>query len=302
MVMCGSPEEGPKHAEKKPTLKPLFQQYQALSEEPMPTPGGRTRIVVRITVPETATPEQQIEAMMSAAVARHRQGWPDVVAISLFAGERMLNRLVYAPDEYGWSGNDRIDGMWSDLMEGTFPSHLQTWGVPTGEAEEAKLAATKGRRCRRDLQCWGDRQLVEAEIACRPLIERLALYDYEWTDGVFESKFDRWHWVDKKTGTLRYFGNKVKFQNGFGAWKHMDYICDYNPETEQGRVVTEEEALAGLVEILEQEQEPLQPTQERSQQQEAPRQARSQPAITPEEREREARAAARAARRLQRQE
>ena len=101
--------------------------------------------------------------------------------------------------------------------------------------EQERLAQEKIQvelDCRQDLQCWGDKHILQATFACVPLIEKLALYDYEWTDGLLESKFTRFRWKKKPTGELQYLGDSIKFQNHFSAWKHMSYACDYNPENE----------------------------------------------------------------------
>ena len=37
--------------------------------------------------------------------------------------------------------------------------------------------------CRVDLQCWGDKHSLRATRPCQRVIEQLAQYDYEWTDG-----------------------------------------------------------------------------------------------------------------------
>ena len=46
------------------------------------------------------------------------------------------------------------------------------------DKEEAEIAT-----CSKRLQCWGDKHNLAATFACQPLIEGLAKYDYEWTDG-----------------------------------------------------------------------------------------------------------------------
>ena len=60
-------------------------------------------------------------------------------------------------------------------------------------------------------------------MRCPSHIESLAKYDYDWTDGL-GYKFERS--ADLGSGVVRYTGNNVKFQNGFGAWLIMDYSCD----------------------------------------------------------------------------
>ena len=63
-------------------------------------------------------------------------------------------------------------------------------------------------------------------------IEKLALYDYEWTDGWLGAKFDSFAWKDRVAGTLAYRGSEIKFQNTFGAWRRASYWCDYDPNTQ----------------------------------------------------------------------
>lgn len=45
-------------------------------------------------------------------------------------------------------------------------------------------------------------------------------------------------WLDEKAGTLTYIGDKIQFQNGFGAWQTHIYECDYNPATESALSVS----------------------------------------------------------------
>ena len=85
--------------------------------------------------------------------------------------------------------------------------------------------------CRSDLQCWGQKHSYRAATPCRLAIERLALYDYEWTDG-WGAKFPNVGWKDRKAGVLSYGGSEIKFQNGFGAWQKQSYWCDYDTDTQ----------------------------------------------------------------------
>ena len=111
------------------------------------------------------------------------------------------------------------------LNDLTLPKSL-TQEYELGDDDEAKFKESK---CRHDLQCWGDKHNLAATFACQPLIEGMAKYDYEWTDGWLGAKLERFRWKDRKAGTLSYTGNKVKFQNGFGAWQHITYWCHYDP-------------------------------------------------------------------------
>lgn len=64
------------------------------------------------------------------------------------------------------------------------------------------------------------------------LIERLAKFQFEWADGWLEPNFSHYRWADQEKGLVTYLGDKIKFQNGFGAWQHYVYSCDYDPASD----------------------------------------------------------------------
>jgi hypothetical protein len=82
--------------------------------------------------------------------------------------------------------------------------------------------------CKKDLQCWGDKHLSTAAVWCDDQIERLAKYDFKWTDGWLESKFNRFRWYDQDSLIITFIGDKLQFQNGYGAWEYHIYECDFN--------------------------------------------------------------------------
>jgi hypothetical protein len=96
-------------------------------------------------------------------------------------------------------------------------------------AEATERERQKDADCRAELRCWAEKHHISATVACRPRVERLAQYQFEWTDGWAETKFSRFRWKDKAKGQLTYVGDKIKFQNGFGAWQFYTYLCDYDP-------------------------------------------------------------------------
>ena len=114
-----------------------------------------------------------------------------------------------------------------------------TGNRPPDPAEKIAAQATRAVRererqaeyeaCKTDLKCWGEKHASRAFSACRDAIERHAKYQFEWTDGLFGSKFSRFSWKNKSDLTLIYVGDKIQFQNGFGAWQNMQYRCDYDP-------------------------------------------------------------------------
>lgn len=85
--------------------------------------------------------------------------------------------------------------------------------------------------CRKDLQCWGDKNIAAVGVYCKDSIERQAKYSVKWTDGTFETKFSRFAWLNQQKGTIKYFGDKAQFQNGFGAYQNVVYECDFDPST-----------------------------------------------------------------------
>ena len=109
------------------------------------------------------------------------------------------------------------------------PAGLKTMGSALTPKEQAR---SEEAACRADLQCWGDKHSMRATISCQGVIEALARYDYEWTDGWLGTKFDRFGWKKRSAGTLVYRGSEIKFQNGFGAWSKVTYWCDYDPNTQ----------------------------------------------------------------------
>lgn len=98
-------------------------------------------------------------------------------------------------------------------------------------AERKAERERKEARCKYDLRCWGEKHIVWAMQASQKTIERYAKYQFEWYDGILGTKYHRFRWKNKSEHSLTYFGDKVKFQNGFGAWQNMIYQCDYDPKT-----------------------------------------------------------------------
>ena len=89
--------------------------------------------------------------------------------------------------------------------------------------------------CMKSIQCWGDKHSVSGGIYCRPFVEKSAKYDFEWTDSWIEAKFSHFRWKNaenRDAGIVTYIGDKVKFQNGYGAWQRVTYECDFDPTGE----------------------------------------------------------------------
>lgn len=69
---------------------------------------------------------------------------------------------------------------------------------------------------------------------CKPYVENLALHSFEWTDGWLESKFPSYFTSNEgEPYVLTLIGDRIKFQNGFGAWSKTKYYCKYNVQTKK---------------------------------------------------------------------
>jgi len=103
------------------------------------------------------------------------------------------------------------------------------------QAERAADRARKTEECKKDLQCWANRHDSRAIMAAEKMIERMAKHDVRWTDGFMESKFSKLRWANLKDGalTITYIGDKIQFQNGFGAWTNYIYFVDYDTINEK---------------------------------------------------------------------
>lgn len=106
-------------------------------------------------------------------------------------------------------------------------------GTPAGASASAprpapssdNSAATEAA-CKLDLQCMGDKATPIASVQCAPLIEKFAKHDVKWTNGFMDFGYSRLRWKNEKLGIVTMIGDKVEFQNGFGAWTPMTYECD----------------------------------------------------------------------------
>ncbi|WP_186415377.1 hypothetical protein [Pannonibacter sp. P2PFMT1] len=95
----------------------------------------------------------------------------------------------------------------------------------------AQIAAANDAACGQNLKCVADKAWAEASVYCQDYVERRAKFQFEWTDGFLERKFSRYRWHNAKEQQVTFIGDKVKFQNGFGAWQNMIYSCDYDTKT-----------------------------------------------------------------------
>ena len=160
-----------------------------------------------------------------------RIAWRDNRDMFVEPGEYggMLNEerlIAFLADEFGTTPegiNERMVLYFAEDIE--IPQHVQDRMAPSDEE--------LGTACGFDLQCWGDEHSLRATVACQPIVEAMARYAHEWTDGWLGAKFDRFRWLDREQAHVTYLGDSIRFQNAFGAWQNASYECDYDPGAER---------------------------------------------------------------------
>lgn len=106
-------------------------------------------------------------------------------------------------------------------------------------AQDAVLAAEKEQKAkeeeaeclRRDNpECYISKH-ERGDYMCTKAVEDSAKYEFKWTDGITEPKFSSLSWYDKNRRLVTLYGHRAQAQNGFGAFKNIEYSCTYNADT-----------------------------------------------------------------------
>ncbi len=126
----------------------------------------------------------------------------------------------------GASSKDMLIGIGALVVLVFLAAQCSSDSKPPQEAKKPEIADAA---CKLDLQCWGDKNSVGASVYCKSYVEKLAKYSVRWTDGTFETKFSRFRWLNKEKAILTFVGDKIEFQNGFGAYQAHIYECDFDP-------------------------------------------------------------------------
>ena len=97
--------------------------------------------------------------------------------------------------------------------------------------------ATRDAECRADFKCYAHSLSAKAIAACQPKIEAQAVYDHEWTDGLWGAKLTHY---TKGPGphNITYRGDQIRVQAQNGTWMRHTYTCIYNTETAKALHVT----------------------------------------------------------------
>lgn len=93
-------------------------------------------------------------------------------------------------------------------------------------------ATLRAANCDGDVVCAGSRARSAAELACTPLIESQVRYEVRWPG----EKLPLGRWSERsavldqygKERVIQYEGQGALFQNGFGAWRKLNYECDFD--------------------------------------------------------------------------
>ncbi|MDH5752972.1 MAG: SHOCT domain-containing protein [Deltaproteobacteria bacterium] len=105
--------------------------------------------------------------------------------------------------------------------------------TPEEKAAEAKASkareAAQEAECFKDLQCAGRKMAAESWVCITPT-EKMARNSHKWTDGTLEPKFSHFRWKIKGK-VLTLIGDKIQYQNAFGAWINHVYECDIDLKT-----------------------------------------------------------------------
>lgn len=104
-------------------------------------------------------------------------------------------------------------------------------------AHDAALAAEKERqakeeeaKCLDDAHCYASKHKT-GDYICKVAVENSAQYQFKWTDGITEPKFSSYNWYDKDKKLVTLYGHRAQAQNGFGAFKNIEYSCTFNADT-----------------------------------------------------------------------
>lgn len=106
-------------------------------------------------------------------------------------------------------------------------------------AQDAALAAEKEQKAKEEeIECMRSdnpecyiSKHKRGDYMCAKAVEGSARYEFKWTDGITEPKFSSLSWFDKDRKLVTLYGYRAQAQNGFGAFKNIQYSCTYNADT-----------------------------------------------------------------------
>lgn len=127
------------------------------------------------------------------------------------------------PTQYG-CGTLILIGVVIFIWVGVFTDNSPPSGSSQVSSSETKA---KPAPCTTDA-CIADEYMSWAAGPCKRSIERHAKHQAEWLDGWTTPLFTKYLVDESNKSQITYIGDQVKFQNGFGAWTRMTYLCTYD--------------------------------------------------------------------------
>jgi len=103
-----------------------------------------------------------------------------------------------------------------------------------GKSAAKQLSESKPKKsCGDDLDCLYREHKIDIAVQCSKAVERLALNSFKWTNAWHEDEFPYYRWKNKEQRTIVAMGDKIQYQNGFGAYINHRYYCRYDLNTKR---------------------------------------------------------------------
>ncbi len=154
---------------------------------------------------------------------------PGVIAASNLPEGTIIGTEVVQPKSFGCFTSSIIITIGSAFiiaLIANFNGNSSQSDSNNGSVAKSKHSSDN---CRNDLKCLAKENIVDAAIDCRIHIEKLSQFSSRWTTDKSFERFSHFRWLDKDNATLTFIGDKIEFQNGFGAYQPHTYECDYEP-------------------------------------------------------------------------
>jgi hypothetical protein len=103
------------------------------------------------------------------------------------------------------------------------------WGQDGQAKEDAAIAARKAEEDKSPLGYAKNHHNPVYE--CQRAIEKLAKFDFKWKDSLTNPAFVTYTWIANDSKVIEMYGDQAQAQNGFGAYKNIQYSCKFNGET-----------------------------------------------------------------------
>jgi len=114
------------------------------------------------------------------------------------------------------------------MIAGVWSCSGDSEGDKQAKVAEREKAATEAAACVKDIQCAGHAHIIEAMRECKRPIEAKAAYEVKWAT---DNYFTRYRWAPAAPSHIMYFGDAASFQNAFGAYAPVKYMCEFDPQT-----------------------------------------------------------------------